>query len=383
MIPAAVETLVRHAALAPSGDNAQPWRFIYRPGSGTLAVEIDEARVDSPKSLWQFVARLSCGAALENLLRAAPCLGLDAAPVAPGSGEACRVRLQPSAAGRGPPQMLDLIRRRATNRAIYAGKPVSAESAARVSRAAASVGATRIVWIRDPARIRALSRPVYEIDAAMYGIRPIWKSIERRIRFDRPWGEEVRVGLSRGALELPALKLWAIRRLGRLPHAWLRDAGLVRAFARRTLALVRSAGAVCYIVADDDRPEADIEAGRSVQSAWLALTAEGLSAHPMNSIALMEHVLRHGEPNLRRRIEATPMRRHIAQFRALVPEAGEGRSVFLMRFGHAPPPPHRNGRLPLEAVLRIAYDAPAPALPEPGPSPPALAPMRETAGAVA
>ena len=66
MIPKAVERLIEYAVKAPSGDNAQPWRFIYRPDNSTLSIEIDESRVDSPQVMWQFVARLSCGAALET-----------------------------------------------------------------------------------------------------------------------------------------------------------------------------------------------------------------------------------------------------------------------------------------------------------------------------
>jgi hypothetical protein len=97
------------------------------------------------------------------------------------------------------------------------------------------------LWICDRRSIDELAHLIDRIDAIMYGIRPIWKSIERRIRFDRPWRDEVSVGLSRGSLELPRLKLWAIRQLGRAPHAVLRALGLIKAFSRRTLGLVLSA----------------------------------------------------------------------------------------------------------------------------------------------
>ena len=39
MIPKAVERLIEYAVKAPSGDNAQPWRFIYRPENSTLSIE--------------------------------------------------------------------------------------------------------------------------------------------------------------------------------------------------------------------------------------------------------------------------------------------------------------------------------------------------------
>ncbi len=359
MIPKAVERLIEYAVKAPSGDNAQPWRFIYRPDNSTLSIEIDESRVDSPQVMWEFVARLSCGAALENLLRAAPCLGLEAGLLAPGDGEICRVRLRPTQVAGGPPDVLEDLARRMTNRKTYFRTAISPLMAQRLGDATPLLGGVRTFWICDRERIDELAKLIYELDAAMYGIRPIWKSIDQRIRFDRPWKEEVPVGLSTGALELPRAKLWAIRHLDLVPHPLLRALGIVKAFSRRTLGLIRSAGGLCYIVADDDRPETDVWAGRVVESAWLALTAEGLSAHPMNSVALMEHVLDHGEPELRRCVEATSIHQLVEKFRAQVPEAEGRRSVFLMRFGHAPAPTNRTGRLPLKNVARVVAPAAA------------------------
>jgi nitroreductase len=353
MIPEPVERLVEFAVKAPSGDNAQPWRFAYRPETGILSLEIDESRVDSPKSIWRFVARLSCGAAMENLLRAAPCLGLEATLLAPGDGEICRLRLSPASTIRHPPDVLDVLARRTTNRSIYPPAAISPQVAQRLEEATPCVGGVRTFWIWERRRIDELAGTLYELDAAMYGIRLIWQSIERRIRFDRPWKEEVAVGLSRGALALPRLKLLAIRCLGCIPHPLLCSLGIVRAFSRRTLGLVRSAQGLCCIVADDDRPETDILAGRLVESAWLALTAEGISAHPMNTVALMEHAISQGEPELRRSVEAASIHRLIEKFHALVPEAAGRRSVFVMRFGLAPAPMNRNGRLPIGEVLCI------------------------------
>jgi nitroreductase len=353
MIPKSVERLVEFAAKAPSGDNAQPWRFTYRPDTEILSMAIDESRVDSPKSMWRFVARLSCGAAMENLLRAAPCLGLEATLLAPEEGEVCRLRLQPARATRPQPDVLDVLSRRTTNRGIYPPAAIAPHVAQRLAEATPRLGGVRTFWIWERERIDALAATLYEIDAAMYGIEPIWRFIARRIRFDRPWKEEVAIGLARGALELSRAKLLAIRCLGCIPHSLVRALGIVRAFSRRTLELVRSAHGLCLIVAEDDRPETDILAGRVVESAWLALTAEGLGAHPMNSIALMEHAIGEGEPGLRSAVEATSIARFIETFHALVPEAMGRRSIFLMRFGLAPAPTSRNGRLPIDEVLCV------------------------------
>ena len=352
-----IERLLEFATSAPSGDNAQPWRFTFDPEERSLAIGIEESRVDSPKAMWRFIARLSVGAALENLIRAAPCLGLDATLVEPRPGEAARVALQRSPGSAVPPDELALLERRTTNRKAYDGSAVPSGTAARLRDSTPSRCGVSTHWILDRARIEAMAELMFRMDATMYGVRAIWKSIEGRIRFDRPWDDEVGLGLSQGSLEQPRLKLWTIRNLGGLPHSWLRGIGLVSAFSRRTRALVRSASGVCYLVSEDSRAEADVRAGRLLQRAWLALAGEGYATHPMNTIALMEHVLAHGEPEIRSCVEATPMPRWIREFKALVPGAGERRSVFLMRFGRAPTPTIRNGRLPVPSVLSVCTGA--------------------------
>ncbi len=185
----------------------------------------------------------------------------------------------------------------------------------------------------------------------MYGIGEMWKPIEKRIRFDRPRREPASEGLSVGSLELPRWKTALMGGLRKLPHAMMKRFGVVRAFSRRTRKLILSSSGLCLVIGDTEGSDAEMEAGRALQRAWLALTSEGLVAHPMNAIALMEHMGNYADGDLGRCVRETRIGEHAAQFDALVPEGAGRRKMFLMRFGNAPNPTVRNGRLPVSDVL--------------------------------
>ena len=66
-----LEALVAAASRAPSGDNTQPWRFVVDRARGLVTIAVDPRRDPSPMNAGQRMARIACGAALENLVQAA------------------------------------------------------------------------------------------------------------------------------------------------------------------------------------------------------------------------------------------------------------------------------------------------------------------------
>jgi hypothetical protein len=58
----------------------------------------------------------------------------------------------------------------------------------------------------------------------------------------------------------------------------------------------------------------------------------------------------HGSPALVAALGRDRVAAFGRQFRGLIPEVGLGRPAFLVRFGYAPAPSGRTGRLPLPAV---------------------------------
>ena len=67
----AIDTLVRAATLAPSGDNTQPWSLEVNEEARRLAFFVNETRDRSPMNAGQRMARIAIGSAVENVLQAA------------------------------------------------------------------------------------------------------------------------------------------------------------------------------------------------------------------------------------------------------------------------------------------------------------------------
>jgi hypothetical protein len=97
---------------------------------------------------------------------------------------------------------------------------------------------------------------------------------------------------------------------------------------------------------DGSDPLADVNVGRCLQRAWLALTRRGLVAQPMSVFQVLDTVLGVEGSDLpeRERVEAV-----LARFKGAFPSVEKGASLaMLMRYGWAPPPTTLVRRLPLE-----------------------------------
>lgn len=117
----------------------------------------------------------------------------------------------------------------------------------------------------------------------------------------------------------------------------------------RSKKLVTGSAGLCLVVAPDGNPETDLVVGRAMERAWLALTEKGLATQPMMSLLVLENALDHSLvlPGLSTDVLAALR----DDLRAAAPEIAGRRPAFLLRFGYAPPPSARVGRLPVEAVI--------------------------------
>jgi hypothetical protein len=349
-----LEPLLAAAARAPSGDNTQPWRFVV--GDETVGLELDPGRDPSPMNSGQRMARIAVGAALENLLRAARCLGLRA-ELAPDPGPfLALVRL--AGFGNGAAQVDPLLGARMTNRRAYNGQPVAPEALARLARDTPDLEGVSTHWVVGAERLGALARVVGSADALMFGEPTMRRAFLANVRFDRPAAEAVDEGLSLASLELSGPDRLALRVMRRTPDPVLRLGGAPAMFNAKARQLVVSSSGLCLVSAPDGPAATDLNVGRAVQRAWLATTAEGLAAQPMMSLPVLDNALEHGGDRLREALGVGRVAALIDELRGLVAELGGGRLAWLMRFGFAPPPSGRTGRLPIEHLT--TYTSPQP-----------------------
>ncbi|MGE3805643.1 MAG: hypothetical protein AB7K24_13285 [Gemmataceae bacterium] len=338
----AIATLLTAAGKAPSGDNTQPWRFLVDERTQRIELRVDPERDHSPMNAGQRMARIAVGAALENILRTAAFNGWEASLEACTPPTLAALRIQ----GDGCPGEIDRhLVARASNRRVYDGTPIDLETTDTLLRHTPELDGIRTVWLCARDRLGPLADLVSHADALMFGAASLWQAILANVRFDAAATAEVREGMSLAALELSRLEQVVFKTLRRLPHGLVRGLGAIRKLARQSRRLVASASGLCLIVAPDEHSATDVQVGRALQRAWLALTAQGLAAQPMMSALVLENLARQGQsPSAGVCIAAIAKLEQ--DLRTQLPELGGGRLAFVLRFGHAAAPSGRTGRLP-------------------------------------
>lgn len=349
-MPPSLETLISAAILAPSGDNTQPWSFRLDSAAGRrINVGVNETRDNSPMNAGQRMSRIAVGAAVENMLRTAQANGWYVRPDVTVTKNVLMLRLDDVPDGAG--QIDGLLTQRSVNRRVYRGTPVSQEIAEYLQEETPVLDGVRTYWICERSRLHSLASVIGRADAVMFGHRSMRRAFLANVRFDAPPDAQVEHGLSLASLELSRFQQYTLQRFGPLPDAVLKATGGVQFFRRQARKLVESASGLCVIAAPDDRPETDFAVGRAMQKAWLALTKADLAVQPMMTLAALENVLTYGTPDLIASVGKYQVQALMKRFRELVPELGGDRPAWIMRFGEAPPPSGRVGRLPLEKVM--------------------------------
>jgi len=167
---------VQFAVLAPSANNAQPWRF--RVVGDVLQLHADRSRALPVSDPFDRDLTMSCGAALENLRVAAKRFGyrlsVDPLPLGPASDLLATVRLADRA---GPTpldrHLYDALRRRRTYRKRFGNRAIGADLAATLHEVAAARGAWLDPVMRPGAR-GELALLVADADRALWG-NPAWR----------------------------------------------------------------------------------------------------------------------------------------------------------------------------------------------------------------
>lgn len=318
--PEALE-IVRYAALAASGHNSQPWRFVVAPGR--IAIRPDFGRrtpVVDPDDHHLFA---SLGCAAENLIEAAAALGHrgDLAFDDGGEGQLIFVH-RPGAPRRSA--LFDAIPLRQSTRAEFDGRPVSAADLNILARAA-TVPGVDVVFVGDRPRLDRLVDLVLAGNSAQMSDPAFVRELKAWLRFNPRHALRSGDGLLSAASGSPSLPDW----LGpRAFDLFVTGESENDKYARQ---LRSSPGVAVFVAAKNDR-EHWARAGQASQRFALQATALGLKHAFLN------------QP-----IEVPSLRPELA---ALVGLPGR-RPNLLMRFGYGPTLPY-SPRRPVEAIIRPA-----------------------------
>ena len=342
--------LAQAAQQAPSGDNCQPWRFQLKDASLRILLEPDEDL--SFFNVSQLASIIACGAAVQNVLCAAPDIGCSASarllPEASDQNVLADIVVEPSSLQ--PDPLADAIWMRATNRRMYSPRAVDHFSCTEMASAAEPA---RLFLLDDRDRLNRLGKLLYMADRIRVERRDLHEHFMGMTRFDPPDGAGFDDGLplknlyagAAGEVFLRLTRTWgamqAANRLG--------VGKLVALHSQLSINKTPLAGLVCV---QSPSREDFLAGGMALERVWLTATWHGLAFQPMTAITLFW---------LRWRLEGpqsfSPAHQRLLesiwpQFQTLFPELGDDCwPLLLFRAGHAKPIAYETPRRAVEKAV--------------------------------
>lgn len=286
--------IIRIAVCAPSGENAQPWRFVV--SGDTLSVF---NLTDADTSLYNGGQRGSLvahGALLEHISIAAKHHQLEANIELFPDGDLTDHIAKIAFRGGNPPEEITeelyrSIAQRVTNRKKYRDTPLTTKLREFFSHEGG--GTTKLHLIEDAQKKATVARAASLNEGLLFEINSMHEFFFSHIRWTE---EEERIdprGFYVKTLELLPPQL-VVMKLLRNPLCFrlFSMLGLSKLIASDNAMRYVSTGAMSAISAPGNTPRDFIAAGRMLARAWLAVTHAGWSMQPMSGILFLHQALK-------------------------------------------------------------------------------------------
>ena len=270
------------AVLAPSGDNCQPWRFVFgADDSVTITPDLQRA-----KSFFDYKNRataLSVGASIENMRVQAASEGLTTETTYAGDDETefsatlQFLRHQPVQVSH---TRVAALYQRTVNRRPFLPTAIASCIWARLLEE--PIEGVRVHSIADRRRISEWARVIEIADRIRYSHPVIHEELFSKLLVNSKMAQDVRMGL-----EIDRL---GVGPLGGMLLRWLRPWhrvqrfspwGLTRILARQSGLLARSTGALVLVTIDRTAAQDWMRAGEQVERLWIKAEELGFQTHPM------------------------------------------------------------------------------------------------------
>ena len=285
-----IQRILGVAIHAPSGDNAQPWRFAIKGN----VVEIYNLE-DRDATLYNFRQRGSYfahGALAENLVIAASKEGY-ATHIEPFPGDStCTARITLLA---GEPQVDPLyaaISRRMTNRKPYSHRRLEGTDRNMLERSMPVGAHLKLKLIEDPVAISMLARAISVNERLLMENRYLHDFLFGMIRWTTE-EERHETGLYVMTMEFSALVRFMMRYVLRhwLLVRVLNTVGLSRLIPKQSAEVYAASSALCTVVITRMCNIDFFDAGRAFERLWLTATDRSLSIQPVTALPyLMQRV---------------------------------------------------------------------------------------------
>ena len=345
--------VVAAGILAPSGGNAQPWRFIWTRAPRLLCI-LDISRSESFLDFERRAAYLSMGAVVENIRLAALNAGFcsDILPF-PQSDRSvvCEIAFAPTQTliSSEEQQLAHAIEKRTTNRRLGARSHIDQDDYQALVNAAASHNA-ELQLLTSTGELIEVATILGECDRFRFFCEPLFREMMSEMRWNSHEAERTRDGIDIATLELREVDEAGMRLLS----SWnvvrfLKRLGVGSAIQDLSQKSVQSATAVALLTKKGVNVESFFAGGQAMESVWLMATVRGLAIQPMSTLPYIFGRLHSGSGfNDDETRTLTALRRRYERLFRLDENDAE---LLLFRIAKAEPPAVRSLRRPIETVL--------------------------------
>ncbi|MBT8342434.1 MAG: hypothetical protein HKP58_14505 [Desulfatitalea sp.] len=282
-----INSIIQAGVQAPSGDNAQPWKFKVR--GNIIELWLDRKADCSFFNVRQIASIISCGAVLENIRIAASTFRLKTDVEYPGdendSDLMAAVELIPADLESDP--LAGMIWARLTNRKLYKKGKVDPNHLETLQTATTGFPGAVLHTITDTGVLKKVARMIFQVDRIRTEHRPIHEHLNQMIRFTDEEALMKRDGLPLKNLEagvtgemfLKMTRPWFVMNL-------VNRIGLGRLVAlNSSQGILRSSGVALLTVPGSGRQNF-LKGGQVLERVWLTLTKLGLAVQPMTAVTL-------------------------------------------------------------------------------------------------
>lgn len=331
-----LQDILNLAVNAPSGDNAQPWKFKIE-GETISIFNIP----DKDGTLYNYKQRgslVSHGAVIENISIIAKQFGLTAnIEVLPGEKD-CTAKITFTDGESIPQELFESIPLRSTNRKPYEKKLLLSEHTdALLNSAKEAQGELRLVQNSDS--IQELSSALSLNEQLLMENRELHDFLFGMIRWTKE-EEKLVSGLYVKTMEFPAPVQLLLKYV--VVHweaaSFLNKIGLSKAIPKQSSALYTASSAFGAICIKDISDKAFIEGGRALQRVWLTATELGLSLQPVTALPYLMQRIESGDTRSLSHEHISLIQKAYSVIRSAFALKNEEKIALLFRIGYGDKP---------------------------------------------
>ena len=283
-----IQTIVEAAVKAPSGGNAQAWKWYYVKGNLFLLHDI--SRSNSLLDFDNLASYISFGAAIENLVLQSHSIGLETLlnyfPIKSDLRVICQITFidKPNNSDNNLyDYLVNEIDTRLTNRTISERKIINEESLSELKKIASSIEGANMEIIDSVDGLNKVAHIVSSVERLRMMHERGHADFVNEIR----WSDEENVS-KRDGIDLNTVDITETEKAGFIVSKnWevvntLKEWNKGAAFKKLTDKTILNSSAMCLITMPEYSPLAYVNAGRSIQRVWLAANNKNISLQPQS-----------------------------------------------------------------------------------------------------